>query len=144
MASTSRLKTWVAGDQLLASDLNAEFDNILTTHDQNIGTPRSATWDMDGFALIMSANGVTTLTDDTGGRLDLAIGLGGANLFRWDATVTTPITGLDIIFGETTIPVQIAATGETNVSVNIVPNGDGDLQVQGGSMSPLAWQVYGA
>ena len=36
MASTSRVKTWIAGDTLTASDLNAEFDNLLTGGINNI------------------------------------------------------------------------------------------------------------
>jgi hypothetical protein len=36
MASTSRVKTWISGDTLTASDLNAEFNNLLTGGINNI------------------------------------------------------------------------------------------------------------
>ncbi len=137
-------KTWDENEILTANDLNGEFINAMVTQDQNIGTPRKVgnAWDMNGEQLIMDALGTSHLTADTNGRLDLA--LGGTDLFRWDGTTASSITGLDFIAGITAVPVQIAATGETDVSVNIVPAGTGDLQVSGGSMSPLAWQVYGA
>ena len=36
MATTARVKTWISGDTLTASDLNAEFDNLLTGGINNI------------------------------------------------------------------------------------------------------------
>lgn len=144
MAGT-RLKVFV--EEVLAyADLNAEFDNILSTNDQNIGTPRSTSWDMNAQELVMDANQNTSITADTDDRIDFE--LGGVDLFRMDGTTAGCDSGFDFIgsdlSGGNGDPSITVVSTETNCSLNIVPKAAGDLQVNGGSMSPLAWQVYGA
>ena len=56
--SLSRVKTWVAGEVLTASDLNAEFNNILT-NPVSLISPLTAALDFDGYTLTLDAAGVT-------------------------------------------------------------------------------------
>ena len=141
MAGT-RLKTW--GEEfLLYDDLNAEFDNILSTSDQLIGTPRTAAWDMDNYELILDADGDTSITADTDDQVDFR--LGGTDLFymKTAASADAGFT-LQASDGTSSNPGVTVVSAQTNQGFNVVPKGSGDLQVNGGSMSPLAWQVYGA
>ena len=56
--SLSRIKTWVAGETLSASDLNSEFNNILT-NPVSLISPLTAALDFDGYTLTLDAAGVT-------------------------------------------------------------------------------------
>lgn len=127
--AVSRLKTWVAAEVLSASDLNAEFNNVLN-NGEDLGWPATKAKDLDGQQLILDADQDTHFTADTDDRLDLA--LAGTDLFRWDGTVATPVNGLDFIASATGSAVQMKAVGsDTNISINIVPKGNGTLQAGG-------------
>ena len=121
--AVSALKTFVAGEILTASDLNV-LDN-----GESLGWPATFAKDFDGNILTLDADGDTTLTADTDDRVDLA--LSGADLFRWEGTTATPVTGLDWVAGATGVAPQIKATGETNTSINLVPAGTGTFQISG-------------
>ena len=141
MAGT-RLYVFLADTTLTADQLNNEFNNILSTSDQLIGTPRSASFDINAQELIMDLDGDSSFQASTDDRLDLK--LGNTALFYW-GTVTSAVNGVTSVAAITAEAPEIQATGtDTNISLDIVPKGTGDLQVNGGSMSPLAWQVYGA
>jgi len=66
-------KTWIAGEVLTASDLNAEFLNILN-NGQSVGSPRTAAFDLDGQQIVLDADGDTHITADTDDQIDVAIG----------------------------------------------------------------------
>jgi hypothetical protein len=63
----SRVKSWADGEVLTASDLNAEFNNILNNASSLI-SPLSGALDWDGYAHTLDAVGVTTAqsTSSTG------------------------------------------------------------------------------
>lgn len=69
----SRVKTWIAAEVLNASDLNAEFDNILNNAISLI-SPVTAALDMNGFEFILDADGDTSITADTDDQIDFRIG----------------------------------------------------------------------
>lgn len=56
----SRVKVWIAGEVLTASDLNAEFNNILN-NPVSLISPFTAALDLDGYTLTLDAAGVTTI-----------------------------------------------------------------------------------
>lgn len=58
--SLSRIKVWIAGEVLTASDLNTEFNNILSNPTALI-SPLTAALDLDGNVLTLDAAGVTTV-----------------------------------------------------------------------------------
>lgn len=142
----SASKSWQAGETVEASEMNALEANIFVTHDQNIGNPRTSTFRMAGYALVMDVDGDSTISSTTDDRIDLI--LGSVGLFRFDGTTSGCDSGFDFIASDLSggngDPSITVVSTETNCSLNLVPKGTGDLQVSGGSMSPLAWQVYGA
>lgn len=121
--AVSPLKTWVAGEVLTASDLNAEFLNVYGGG-QDLGWPAEEAKDFNGFELILDVDGDTSITADTDDRIDLK--LSGADLFRFDATVTTPVNGMDFIAAATGSDPSITVVGsDTNVDLNLVAKGTG-------------------
>jgi len=127
--AVSRSKTWISGEILSASDLNQEFNNILSGG-ESLGWPATKAKDLDGQQLILDADADTSITADTDDRLDLA--LAGTDLFRWLGTVATPVNGLDFIASAAGSAVQVQAVGsDTNITLNLVPKGSGTLQNNG-------------
>ena len=58
--SLSRVKTWIAGETLSASDLNSEFNNILN-NPVSLISPLTAALDIDGQTLTLDAAAATTV-----------------------------------------------------------------------------------
>lgn len=56
----SRVKNWIAGEVLTASDLNTEFSSILN-NPVTLISPLTAAVDFDGFTLTLDAAAVTTV-----------------------------------------------------------------------------------
>jgi hypothetical protein len=123
--AVSAAKTFVAGEILTASDLNTLNTNILEGG-QDLGWPATKTRSLAGEQLTLDDGGTSSLTAGTNNRLDLA--LNGADLFRWDGTVTTPVNGFDFIAAATGTTPQIKALGtDTNIGINLVPKGSGHI-----------------
>jgi len=143
MAIETRAKTWVEDEILTADALNAEFDNIITTGDQLIGTPRSTSFDMNGQQILMDDNQNTSISASVDDRIDFKIG-GGVGIFRFDGTVVTPVNGLDFVAGDTEndVEIQVTSASDTDVDVNVVPLGAGNLKVDGVAVNFLTYQVF--
>lgn len=71
--SISRVKTWISGEVLTASDLNAEVNNILN-NPVDLWSPAAKAADMNGFELILDADGDTSITADTNDQVDFKVG----------------------------------------------------------------------
>lgn len=146
MAGTRVPYIFIEGTTALASEVVANFDHITSTNDQLMGTPRTAAWNMAGYELILDADGDTSITADTDDRIDIRIG--AVDLFRFDGTAADCDSGIDFVASDLSggngVPSLTIVSTETDCDLNMIPKGAGDLQVNGGSMSPLAWQVYGA
>lgn len=69
----SRIKNWISGEKLYATDLNAEFNNIITNAASLI-SPVTATFDLDGNTLIMDAAGATTVVSTTASSWNFSSG----------------------------------------------------------------------
>lgn len=67
-----RVKTWIA-EVLTASDLNAEFNNILNNA-LSLISPLTGTLDADGNEIILDADADTSITADTDDQIDFKIG----------------------------------------------------------------------
>lgn len=127
--AVSASKTWVAGEVLTASDLNAEFLNIYN-NGESLGWPATTSKDLNGNVMIFDADGDTTITSDTDDQIDFA--LSGTDLFIMDGTVATPVNGLTWVASAASNAVQIQAQGsDTNISINLVPKGSGAVQFSG-------------
>lgn len=60
--SLSRLKVWISNDTLTASDLNAEFNNIIN-NPVSLISPLTASLDLNGNSLIIDTDGDMTLVE---------------------------------------------------------------------------------
>jgi hypothetical protein len=69
----TRLKTWVAGEVLNASDLNSEFNNIINAG-LDLIFPATEALDLNGFELIFDSDADTSITVDTDDIIDIRIG----------------------------------------------------------------------
>jgi len=69
--AVSRIKTWIV-ETLTASDLNAEFDNVLS-NGEDLGWPATKAKDLDGQELILDADGDTSITADADDQMDFKI-----------------------------------------------------------------------
>lgn len=145
----TRIKTWIAGETLSASDLNAEFNNILSNGGGSLSSPRTANFDLNALAILFDDAGTTYMQASTANLIDVY----GAStlLFRLDMTVATPVNALTLKASATGVAPSIEARGsDTNISVNIVPKGTGTLQVNGSTVGSgdsdqnlLAAQIFG-
>ena len=130
----SRIKTWIA-EILTASDLNAEYDNILNEGAKSLSSPREAALDMAGFELILDADANSSFTADTDDRLDVR--LQGKDLFLFDGTTASSVDGLTFGAVATASPSTVTITGQgesTNINVNLVSKGtSGTIQIEGNS-----------
>lgn len=86
----SRTKTWVAAEILTASDLNAEFNNILDNAISLI-SPLTAALDADGKEIILDADGDTSITADTDDQIDVKIA--GSDDFKITANLFDILSG---------------------------------------------------
>jgi len=122
-------KTWIAGEVLTASELNAEFLHIYN-NGEDLGWPASKAKDFAGNVLQLSGDQNTTIDAATTDRIDFA--LSGTDLFRMDGTVSTPVNGLDFVASATGTAVQVQGFGtDTNIDINLVPKGSGHLLING-------------
>jgi hypothetical protein len=118
--ATSRVKTWVSGDNLTAADLNAEFNNLL-----------SAAIDLNGAQLTFDQDGDTYLKTSTDDRLDFYFQ--STDLIRIDGSVNAPVNGMDITLKATTVDPTLTARGaDTNIGINVIGKGTGMLESDGG------------
>ena len=88
--AVSRIKTWIV-ETLTASDLNAEFDNVLS-NGEDLGWPATKAKDLDGKELILDADGDTSITADTDDQIDVRVG--GTDRVQFTNT------GLDVVSGK--------------------------------------------
>lgn len=123
--SVSRLKTWAAGEVLTASDLNAEFNNI-TSNGEDLGSPRSKAFDMNGQNLIIDADGDSYLFESSDDVLGLR--LQGVDLFYFDGDVASPVNALTFVASATGTAAYVIASGtDTNIDVQVRSKGSGDV-----------------
>ena len=125
----SVFKTFVAGEVLTASDLNSSLVQI-TSGGQSIGSPRTASFDMDGQALIMDADGDTQFQAGSDDVVELT--MQGQVLFTWDGDVATAINGIRWTGSAAGVAVGILAQGDdTNIDLSIDGKGTGQVIVDG-------------
>jgi len=70
--AVSRIKNWIV-ETLTASDLNAEFNNILN-NGEDLAWPATKAKDLNGFELILDADADTSITADTDDQINFRIG----------------------------------------------------------------------
>lgn len=128
--SISRVKTWSSGEVLTASDLNAEFNNLIN-NPVALWSPAGQAADMNGFELILDGDADTSITADTDDRIDVR--LGGVDLFVFNGTVASPVNGITCTASATGTMPRIAATGDTNIGLELRPKGTGKVTLTDGT-----------
>lgn len=101
------MKTWSAGEVLTASDLNAEFNNILN-NPVDLWSPAAKAMDMDGNEIILDSDADTSITADSDDRIDVRLGGTDAVLLGLDSTNSSGVYTFD---GR-----AVSATAATNVA----------------------------
>ena len=95
--AVSRSKTWVAAEILSASDLNAEFNNILN-NGEDLAWPATKAKDLDGQRLILDDNQDTYIEATTDDEIDFYTG--GVKRLTIDSTTTgfvVEVTGGNVL-----------------------------------------------
>ena len=134
--AVSANKTWVAGEILTASDLNGEFLNIYDGG-QTIGFPRTTEADFNGKEMWLDAAKTSSFTADTDNLLDLK--LNSADVFQWDGTTASVVNGVKMLAVISGATPEIQAYGsDTNISLNLVTKGTGQVFIDGQPIKDIA------
>ncbi len=72
--AVSAVKTFIGGEVLSASDLNALNTRIISNGGGDLGSPRTKAFDMAGFELVLDDDGDTSITADTDDQIDFRVG----------------------------------------------------------------------
>jgi hypothetical protein len=150
MALTAQ-KTWVAGEVLLASDLNSEFAHIYTGGD--LSWPAQTEKDLNGQEFWLDGNKDTSFKTKSDDVLTLKM-KGADNLFAWDGDSSAPVNGFRWTAADAGSEPSMAAVGDdTDIDIELTPKGTGNV-TQGGTrvlllgdeetaQTILAGQVFG-
>lgn len=129
-------KTYIAGEVLSASDLNASLTYI-TTNALAMISPLTGTLDCDGQILILDSDGDSSLqaaSDDV-----LTLKLNNASLFVWNGATASVVNGVTMTAAIATAAPVIAATGtDTNIDLELRSKGTGDVVVADASGEEIA------
>jgi len=106
--SLGRVKNWIVNDILTASDLNAEFNNILNNASTLI-TPITADLSMNTKRIDFDADTDTSIRSDADDVL--IVELQGSDRFIFDGDVVSPVNGLTFVVSATNNPVQVLVNG---------------------------------
>lgn len=125
------LKTWSAGEVLTAADLNAEFANLYN----NLLTalnPLTGNLDMDGFEIILDADGDLRFGATADNRLDIKYNSSNT-IFRFsiNTAVTLAENGLEFVgVGSGQAPfLRPYAKTDVNVNLQLRPLGTGNVVI---------------
>lgn len=126
----SRIKTWIA-EVLTYADLNAEFDNILTNGAGSLSSPRTASFDLNGYSCVLDAPGGAYMQAGSTNIVDF---YGNSTLlFRIDMSVSTPVNALAFSASAAGSHPSISSRGsDTNVGIQLQPKGSGKVTIDGG------------
>lgn len=127
--SVTPFKTFTALEVLTASDLNSSFSRIFD-NGEDLAWPATKAKDFNAFETTLDADGDSGIIADTDDRIDLK--LGTVDLFRFDGTTGSSISGFDFIAAASgSTPSITVVSTDDNVSLNLVPKGTGNLQSNG-------------
>lgn len=128
----SRVKTWAPAEILSASDLNAEFNNILSNAITLI-SPLTGALDLDGNEFILDSDADTSIQADTDDQIDFK--LGGTDIIRF-RTVATAVNGLDLFGSATGDQPYIQAVGtDSNFGLDIRDSNGNEIIIADGVAS---------
>lgn len=131
----TRYKTFSDGQVLTAADMNGIQDQVIN-NEQDVGNPRTESFDMDGQRLILSTDGNTSMIASTANKIDFR--LSSADLFDLDGTVSSPVNGFTVIMSATGVAVRIQAKGsDTNIGASLASKGTGTVVLRSNALDVL-------
>lgn len=134
-----RIKTWIV-EILTAADLNAEFNNILNNGGGSLSSPRTADFDLHGYAQYLDGAGNTYFQANTTGLIDFY--QSSVLLFRVDLSIASAVNGLTARVAATGNAVALMAFGaDADISINLIPKGSGQLQYNGVEVSTTSFSA---
>ncbi len=143
----ARVHTWSAGEVLLASDLNAEFNNVLTNANSLI-SPFTTNVSGGGFQLNNIVLGASTpLAGSFTTIAATSIALGGGSAFSTYVSPTTFTPTVTLVGGAgNTVPVYSTNSGRyerigNHVFVDILLTGDGGAEGAGTGQITIALPI---
>ena len=137
--AVGRVTTWISGQVLTASALNAEIDNLINNALTMI-SPLTGNIDFGNFRLDNLASGTVTtpavnFSGDTNTGIyrvtgdAMGLAAGGVDAMRW-TTATTAVNYLNVIPAAAATGPELAAAGsDANISLNLSPKGTGSVVV---------------
>ncbi len=114
--AVARVKTWVNDEVLTASDLNAEFNNILN-NGESLGWPATGSKDLNGQEFILDADGDSSITADSDDTIDIRLLAKDQFEFLGTSTNEGNFTAIDTDTGAAAGPIWAMyrnATGATS------------------------------
>lgn len=130
----SNYKSFVAGEVLLAADLNG-LQSHFTGNALTLISPLTGSLDTNGNSIVLDADADSSIretSDDV-----IALRLQGFDAFIYDGDVASPVNGLTFTSVATGGHPSITANGETNVNVAVIGKGTGGLRVTAGTQGIL-------
>ena len=137
--AVGRVTTWISGQVLTASALNAEIDNLINNALTMI-SPLTANLDVGNFRLDNLASGTVTtpavnFSGDTNTGIyrvtgdAMGLAAGGVDAMRW-TTATTAVNYLNVIPAAAATGPELATAGsDANISLNLTAKGTGSVVV---------------
>lgn len=130
----SRVKTWAASEILSASDLNAEFNSLLSNA-LTLISPITGTLDLDGNELILDSDADSSIQADTDDQIDIK--LGGTDIFRL-FTVATAVNGIDFYGSATGNQPYLQAIGtDSDFGLDIYDSNGNEIIITDGVASAV-------
>ena len=152
--SLARVHNWAAAEVLTASDLNAEFNNILNNA-LSLISPLTASLDVNNFRLTnfilgsVTAPSISFQSDANTGIFSTAadtvdITAGGVESARF-STAAVGVNFFKFVPSATTASIDMQAAGsDTDISMKITPKGAGTVTITGlvGAFNLVQNQIY--
>jgi hypothetical protein len=139
----ARVKTWIDGETLTHTDLNAEFDNIVDNA-ASLFSPLTANLDADNFRITdLNAGTVGSPSFNPNGDSNTGIYFsaadtvditaGGDRAASFNAATGTGVSYVATTPGATGVAPIIAGAGETNIGLTLDTDGTGALVINTGT-----------
>lgn len=143
------LKTWIPGEVLDFSDLNAMNVNLINfVNDNVVNNPAVANFDLNGYRLIIDADADLNLVETSDDVVALRINT--TSLFVWDSATASAVNGVKMLATIASDSVEIQAQGtDSQIHMRMVPKGaqatvssSGGWAVEG--TTEAEWRVSGS
>ena len=135
--AVGRVKVWDTGELLTASDMNAEFQNLIDQQ-QALGWPATVVKQMRSQQLQLDGDDDSALyspSDDVA-----ALKLNGVDLFSFLANFANPVNGVNFKSSAVGVSPSIELHGaDANIGLDIMTKGTGIVTLNGSFVGPVEY-----